>query len=362
MPGPQTWLGFTLEAWLHLLHRGGWRIDPCRWGQAALATHAASLVAPMHRIGLALHGRALAAVQPPTPLFIIGHWRSGTTLLHTLMSRDPQFSFPSNADCFAPGTLLFGSGYMRFWLRLLVPRTRPMDGMSIGLDEPQEDEFALAALGAPSTYLRFAFPRRQEICAEALDLDGLPQAEREEWRKTFLLLLRILARRDPRPLLLKSPTHTCRIPTLLALFPDARFIHLARDPRAVIPSTIKTIRQLFDLNRLQRFGPADESTLVESVFRDHRHVLDRYAATRGLIPAGRLVELQYEAFIQAPTAELERVYGTLGLTGFEAARPRFVEHLAAVRQHHPARWDGETALQARITREYGDQPKPAGVP
>jgi hypothetical protein len=347
-------MGFTLEAWLRLLRRGGWRVDPSRWGHAALATHAASLISPMHRIGLALHGRALAGIHPPTPLFIIGHWRSGTTLLHTLMSRDPQFAFPSNGDCFAPGTLLFGSGYMRFWMRLLMPRTRPMDGMSIGLNEPQEDEFALAALGAPSPYLRFAFPRRQELCAAALDLDDLPPAQREEWQTTFLLLLRILTRRDPRPLLLKSPTHTCRIPALQELFPEARFIHIQRDPRAVIPSTIKTVRQMFDLNRLQRFGPAEDDALVESVFRDYRHVCARYAATRGLIPPGRLVELRYEHFVQAPLQELERVYQALGLPGFEEARPLFERHLAQVQMHQPAQWEKKSSLQDRITRECGD--------
>ena len=27
------------------------------------------------------------------PIFLVGHWRSGTTHLHNLMSRDPQFGF-----------------------------------------------------------------------------------------------------------------------------------------------------------------------------------------------------------------------------------------------------------------------------
>lgn len=353
-PGPQTWLGFTLEAWLHLLQRGGWQIDPCRWGHAALVTHATSLISPLYRIGLALHRRSLRDVQPSPPLFIIGHWRSGTTLLHTLMSRDQQFTFPSNADCFAPGTLLFGASYMRFWMRLLMPRTRPMDGMSIGLDEPQEDEFALAALGAPSPYLRFAFPRQQNICAQALDLSDMPLAQQAQWQATFLLLLRILARRDPRPLLLKSPTHTCRIPTLLTLFPEARFIYIARDPRAVIPSTIKTVRQLFDLNRMQRSGPVEDDAITESVFRDFRHVYTRYAATRGLIPSGQLAELRYENFIKAPLAELKRIYSALGLKGFEAAQADFKQHLASVRQHQPAHWEHQTAVQVRITHECGD--------
>jgi hypothetical protein len=333
---------------------GHWRFDPCRWGHAVLATHTASVLSPLHRIGLARHGRTLEAIRPPAPLFIIGHWRSGTTLLHTLMSRDPRFSFPTNADCFAPGALLFGSSYVRFWLWLLTPRTRPIDGMSMGLDEPQEDEFALAALGAPSPYLRFAFPRQQSIDAAALDLDNLPAEDARRWEETFLLLARILARRDPRPLLLKSPTHTCRIPTLLRLFPDARFLCLSRNPRDVIPSCVRTVRQMFAMNRMQRYGEADDKVMVESVFRDHRHMFERFAATAGRIPRGHLAELRYEAFARAPVEELQRCYAELGLDGFAAARPRFEAYLAGLGPHTPSRWEHEAELQRRITGTCGD--------
>src|SRR5687768_18104609 len=44
--------------------------------------------------------------------------------------------------------------------------------------------------------------------------------------------------------ILKSPPHTCRVPTLLRLFPDARFVHIVRDPYAVYPSTLHLWRIL----------------------------------------------------------------------------------------------------------------------
>ena len=56
-------------------------------------------------------GRTIAEtkIEHP-PVFIIGHWRSGTTYLHQLMVMDKRFAYPNTYDCMAPShTLLTGS-------------------------------------------------------------------------------------------------------------------------------------------------------------------------------------------------------------------------------------------------------------
>ena len=81
------------------------------------------------------------------PIFILGHWRTGTTLLHEFMIRDERFGYPTTYECMDPNHFLLTEGLFTRWLNFLVPTHRPMDNMKAGFDRPQEDEFALCMLG-----------------------------------------------------------------------------------------------------------------------------------------------------------------------------------------------------------------------
>ena len=117
-----------------------------------------------------LHRRKIEQATIEQPLvFIIGHWRSGTTLLHELMVLDDQFAYPNTYQCFAPWHFLLTEGAMKRFGKGLIPSNRPMDNMSSGWNLPQEDEFALLNLGLPSFYRRLAFPRSNGQRIEALD-------------------------------------------------------------------------------------------------------------------------------------------------------------------------------------------------
>ena len=347
---PPIWIGFLFSAWFNLLRKGKFCTSPSLWLRVAFITHSTLLISLFHQIGKRTRARKINSMPVTAPVFIIGHWRSGTTLLHTLMSRDKQFSFPTNAACFAPGCLLFGSSYIRFWQKLIVPQSRPMDGMSLALDEPQEDEFGLIALGAPSTYLNFAFPRQHIMDHHSLDIDTLPPAQKKLWRDIFMFFLRVLTRSDPRTLLLKSPTHTCRIPIILELFPDARFIYIERDPNATLPSTFKATRQMYMASCLQRFTEKEHEIMIQSVLNDYCHMMQRYAATRALIPEGHLVEIKFEELIDSPLKTLEHCYKKLNLKGFEAAKPNFEQHIDSIKAHKVGKWQNDPALQARIDK------------
>ena len=106
-------------------------------------------------------GRRIARVRiGEAPVFIIGHWRTGTTLLHELLILDERHTFPNTYDCLVPNHFLLTESFFLRWMRFLMPAHRPMDNMAAGWDRPQEDEFALCMLGQPSPYLTIAFPNR----------------------------------------------------------------------------------------------------------------------------------------------------------------------------------------------------------
>jgi hypothetical protein len=188
-----------LGVWLPLVAEHHARADLSRWGLMVTITAAAAFNSVMEPISNFRFGRQLASPpQTPPPLFIIGHWRSGTTLLHELAMLDDRFCCPNYYQCYAPGHFLLTERTLAPLVKLIVPAKRPMDDMAAGLDRPQEDEFALMNLGAPSPYRRMAFPVTSPPHPVALDVTKLPPAELARWQATLRRFLGLLAVADAR--------------------------------------------------------------------------------------------------------------------------------------------------------------------
>jgi omega-hydroxy-beta-dihydromenaquinone-9 sulfotransferase len=202
------------------------------------------------------------------PLFVLGHWRSGTTLLHELLMLDPQHTCPTTFQCLAPHHFLWTEWFLPPFIRAFIPAQRPMDDMAAGFDRPQEDEFALVNLGVPSPYLAWAFPNHGPVADEYLDLRTLTSAERDGWKRTWRDFVKRIAVRNNRRIVLKSPTHTARVRTILEVFPDAKFIHIVRDPLVLFPSTVRLWKSLSLVQGFQI--PREDADWIE------KHVLDQF--------------------------------------------------------------------------------------
>ena len=208
-----------------LAAHGGVSLDHA--GRAGLTALCCLLNAPFSWAEVARTRAASAAPLDPPPIFIVGHWRSGTTLLHNLLSRDAHFCFPTITDTLRPHT--FYPSPVEFVSRRILlaslPAVRPMDGMRFHEDLPQEDELALAAMGAPSFLNCLYFPRRMErIFAEEVLLEGAPPRTVTAWRSCLAYYFGKLTRLAPgRRLLAKNLAHSARIDELRRLsFPGAR--------------------------------------------------------------------------------------------------------------------------------------------
>ena len=267
----------------------------------------------------ATHGARIAELQlAQPPLFILGHWRSGTTLLHELLALDERHRAPTSLECFAPTHCLVSGRYLKK-LKFLLPDKRPMDDMAFGWQRPQEDEFALMNMGLPSVYRQIAFPNNPPIDLETLDFDGVPAAERARWQEGLRRFVKTVALRNPKKrIVLKSPQHLGRVGVLLEAFPDARFVHIVRDPHAVFPSTVKLWKALFEIHALQT--PRFEG-LEERVLSSFERLYAGFERDRNLIAPGRLHELRYEDLVADPLTELRKLYDGLGLGGFDRVRP-----------------------------------------
>jgi hypothetical protein len=92
----------------------------------------------MHRIEqwLLVGWRVKKELAQP-PLFVLGHWRTGTTLLHELLALDTRHTCPTTYECFAPSHFLITEGAAIKLFGFLLPSRRPMDNMPIGWTLPQ---------------------------------------------------------------------------------------------------------------------------------------------------------------------------------------------------------------------------------
>ena len=203
------------------------------------------------RIERGRFGRRIDATQVQPPLFILGHYRSGTTHLHNLLALDPQFAAPTFFQALNPHTFLTTERWAAPVADRLVVRRRYQDEVALGAGVPTEDEIALGTMTGLSPYLGWYFPRGRADYDRYLTFRGVPDEEVARWGHALTTFLKKLTLRYGRPLVLKSPPHTARIRLLLGLFPDARFVHIHRDPYDVFRSTRHMIRAVQPVFRLQ---------------------------------------------------------------------------------------------------------------
>ena len=322
------WHGMGTTAWWRLLRRNRFSITFNCLPQIVTTTLFSPFNSALRLASSARYGRALKAYEiEEDPIFILGHWRTGTTWLHELLAFDERLGCPTAYECFMPSHFVLTEPVARFWFNLFMPATRPQDGVPLGHDRPQEDEFALMNLGVPSPYMFMALPRRGPIDMDYLDLRDIDADSREAWKRSFRDFVKRVSFRQRRRLVLKSPTHTARVRTLLELFPKARFIHIARNPLAVYPSTLHTWRAMISTQGLQNPGH-EEKWLDEFVLSTFEHMFRCYEEDRPLVPEGQLVEVTYEDLIANPIDNLRYIYRRLDLDGFDKIEPDVRSHLS----------------------------------
>lgn len=338
-------------AWWRLLNQGHFRIAPSRLALAIGVTVATPVNSALALLQQITFGRRLrtAELHGP-PVFIVGHWRSGTTLLHELMVRDERLSSPSTFQCFAPHHFLLSEWFFRRFASWLLPGKRPMDNMDAGWDRPQEDEFALVNLGLPSPYRRIAFPNEGPLDLEYLDFEGVSKEDRARWMETLRTFLLAVSTVTGRPLVIKSPTHTGRIAQLAQAFPDAKFVHITRDPRDLFPSTCRLWQSLDTVQALQRPHHQGIESYVIDCFR---RMYDGFHRDRETLDPHRIIDIRYEDLASQPVETLRGVYETLRLADFETVQP-VIEQWARTehQQYQTNRHRIDPEDESRIRREW----------
>ena len=288
------------------------------------------------------------------PVYIVGHWRTGTTWLQNLLTRDPQFAWfdplrtVTISNCVLLGPILkpFVGHYLK--------GTRAMDNMEYQLDLPMEEVFAQATITDQAVSHMLCFPGggKGVRYLDGAYTDEQTPEKQAEWLQAYRYILKkVTWIHGGKQLLLKSPENTCRIAFLKKNFPGAKFINIYRNPYKVVMSTIHMFHKEMGLFRLNEL-PSDaliEDVTISNFARMYKKALPELDA----IPAGDRIDICYEDFCQAPETWLQRIYEQLGLGGWETALPYLRAHLEEQKDYQKNTFTLDDRLKDKINAQLG---------
>ena len=332
-----------LGVWLRLIADNG-GVPRRYWGKLARVLAISAVTTPLRVAERLCYGPSrMARVETDAaPLYIQGSGRSGTTHLLNLLARDPGLGVVSTFQAIAAPMFLIGRGRLERLIARGMPATRPMDNMALALDLPQEEEVALANTSHLSWVHHLSFPRRSKEFLAKYATMQLPSSELARWERAYLDVLRkATLASGGRRLVLKSPTNFGRTAELLRLFPNAKFIHIVRNPYEVYVSMTHLYRSMLPICQLEDVEP---EAVAETILDSYATMMRRFMRDRESIPPGHLAEVRFEDLESNPVAELERLYAELSLPGWVRARKPIENYLKSLTDYrkNPHRIDRET--------------------
>ena len=288
------------------------------------------------------------------PVFIIGHWRSGTTHLHNILCQDPQMAYTSTYQSVFPDTLFNKAGRFLFegFARLLIPGTRKGDNVTLGMELPQEEEFALGAKTPLCFYYFWMFPKKiKQFYQKCIRFEHADKGLLESWEQDYQLLIKkALKNTGGERFLSKNPPNTGRVEQLLKLFPKARFIHIYRNPIEVYLSTHNFFHKMLPHLQLQKI---DDSDLDHHIFELYKTMMQDYSAQKALIPKGHLIEISFDELETDPLSCIQKVYQTISLPGYEEAKGPIIKYIKKMKSYKKNRHVMTAGLMAKINDEWG---------
>ncbi len=350
----------TPASWVRLLLDARLRVPPRYWPRVAWSLMACTIglvVTAPERLILEpwlrwrFRGDAPTFDHPPGVVVVTGYYRSGTTHLHNVLACDSRFVTPRWRQCLAPQGFFASWTLLRAFLIPFLGNTRPQDDVPFGPDWPAEDDFGVCNWTMASALPgRFSVYERRAHWARFHNLQGLTARELRRWRWAQAALLWKISRARPSaPLLLKSPSHTGRVAELARLLGKdrVRFVHIARDPAAVLRSNLAMHRR-FDSFSLQH--PPPEGQTREYLIAEYSATEARYAEqsrSAGVTAS----DVRYQDLVADPVGELRRVYGELGLAWthkVETSVARYLHAVGEYRPRHSAKDGDEDPLDPRL--------------
>ncbi|MEM7142575.1 MAG: sulfotransferase [Actinomycetota bacterium] len=263
-----------------------------------------------------------------SPIFVVGAPRTGTTLVHRVLARHRGLRAAEGWEFLYPLPTPLTGG---------VADDRRIALAAHELTFPQRVRTGLRNIHVYSAHMpkeclsAMAFSLRTEEFISRYHAPGYAAWLREcDMTPAYCAHRRVLralqARQPDTRWVLKSPVHLQSIPTLVATYPDARFVVTHREPAAVLASVSSLVATL----RLAFADSVDREAIG-------RHHLDLYAASltrlvdhvdEGVLPRERTVHVRHEDLVTTPEQTLSSLYEAMALGIDEETRRDMLTEIA----------------------------------
>ncbi|MBB84688.1 MAG: sulfotransferase family protein [Deltaproteobacteria bacterium] len=262
------------------------------------------------------------------PLFIVGLSRSGTSILHELLTQDPNhrslLSWEARYPCPPPRSSTYNTDRrirladfeLTLWPKI-VPAYQAMHEMGGRIPTECGDITCHAFLGDRLTALH----QVPSYAARIVDADMRPAYE---MHKRILQILQW--RTGNRRWLLKAPAHMNWLPTLFDVYPDARVIQTHRDPLQIMGSTVSLISAILWMRAKEldpegvklAFGPAYYAPQLYEVMR---------LRDEGQLPAAQFHDVRFKDLMETPFETIRTAYTAFGWEYTDDAERRMRSYL-----------------------------------
>jgi len=316
------------------------------------------LTIPFFLLEKLIFNNRIRKTEVKSPVFILGYPRSGTTHMVYLLSKDPTFAFCKTYEVIGPHVIFTFGKILRAIALRSIPKVRPMDNMALGADLPKEEEFAIGNMGIESMSNAIYFPSRFSEYFDRFVLFKKSEKERQNWCRNHLFFTKkIVLKNKGKRMLMKSPFDTGRVPELLKLYPDAKFIHIYRNPISVYYSNEKLYEGILPEAAFQEVA---DNVMTDHIFYTYKATYTSYFQKKDLIPAGNLYEVSYEDFIGNELRHLEAIYTKLQLGDFTKIKSLLSTELHSNKSYRTNVHKGDPNTDERIKADWGEIGKQLG--
>jgi hypothetical protein len=248
---------------------------------------------------------------PEDPIFVLGHWRSGTSFLQELVALDGRYATCSLFQCLFPECALSTSR----WLPSLIDRIAstfdilyPIQNRALRSALPAEEEIAMLCLTDPEcANWGQLFPSRMRDYVPGLRKDNRDK----EWLDAYRLVVNKLSIANAgQRLVLKSPMNTARLPLLHAAYPNAVYMHIHRHPLDVFSSSRRLWQMILRQSALRGLSSA---CIDQQILDVYEAMMRRFLNDRRAVGKLHLVDVRYERLKADPVAILADTYESLNL-------------------------------------------------
>lgn len=351
-PTLQPSAGASAINWIKVLVDNKLKIDWQFIPRALYVTFMTSLFTPFRFLEKMKYDNKVKNTSILPPIFIIGHFRSGTTFLHYLLGQDKNLAHVTTLETMTPWVFLRFEKFFGNIVKKYLPAKRPMDDLKADIMLPYEEEYAIANIIPQSFYNGWYFPKNIDTYFKKYVLyENVTSNIVNEWKESYLYLLRKISYKNKgKRIVLKSPVNTAKIKHILDIFPEAQFIHIYRDPLKVYLSTWRLYEKILPIFSFQHITL---EKLDEFIISFYKGLYKKYFLEKSCIPQENLVELKYENFYKNPVKNLKAVYDSLNINHFESNRVNFERFAKPYENYEPNHYKIDNGVKEKICKEWG---------